>query len=139
MMANNFMYNISNYIGQTVTVFAACGGESGRGFTGVLAMVNPDFIRLITQIGPAPACALGNCCDYQYQYPMNLRNIQDDYLCIDGEKNSSNDDKNVQNQANYTPNERRIDCRGNHGLGCVVDIPVDKIVSFVHNAVGGGW
>ena len=33
--------------------------------------------------------------------------------------------------------QERACCRIN-GLGSVVDIPVDKIASFVHNAVGSG-
>ena len=36
---------------------------SGSGFTGVLISVNCDFVRLLSDIGPAPACALGSCCD----------------------------------------------------------------------------
>lgn len=149
-MANgNFVPNLSNYIGQTVTVFTVSGGESGRGFTGVLAMVNPCFIRLITQIGPAPGCALGNCCDKQRYGSNNVGGVQDD-LCVDGnypgdlqgvrgQENYPGDVQGVQDYGNYPSNQRRIDCSGDRGLGSVVDIPVDKIASFVHNAVGSGW
>lgn len=143
-MANgNFIPNLANYIGQTVTVFTTSGGESGRGFTGVLAMVNPSFIRLITQIGPAPGCALGNCCD-RHEYD-NVGGVQDD-VCADGSGNYGNNNQgqgdypgNVAGQGYNPNNQRRIDCSGNRGLGSVVDIPVDRIASFVHNAVGGGW
>lgn len=48
--------------GETVTIFTTSGGQSGSGFTGVVLAVNPCFVRLITHIGPAPGCALGNCC-----------------------------------------------------------------------------
>jgi len=73
-MANGFGYGggisnngnifdlLSNYIGETVTIFTTSGGESGSGFTGVVLSVNPCFVRLVTHIGPAPGCALGNCC-----------------------------------------------------------------------------
>jgi hypothetical protein len=133
-MANgNFVPNLSNYIGQTVTVFTTSGGDSGRGFTGVLAMVNPSFIRLITQIGPAPGCALGNCCERQW--PSNVGGVQDD-VCTDG---LGNYPTNVEGQRNNLGGQERINCNANRGLGSVVDIPVDRIASFVHNAVGGGW
>ncbi len=140
-MANgNFVSNLARLIGQTVTVFTTSGGESGRGFTGVLAMVNPSFIRLITQIGPAPGCALGNCCEEERERPEIVGPVEED-VCADVMGNFSN---NIQGQR-FNPereeNERRrrINCNANRGLGSVVDIPVDKIASFVHNAVGGGW
>jgi hypothetical protein len=60
--SGNYLGHLSNYIGQTVTIFTTSGGPSGSGFTGVLALVTPNFVRLITQIGSAPGCALGNCC-----------------------------------------------------------------------------
>jgi hypothetical protein len=60
--SGNYLGHLSNYIGQTVTIFTTSGGQSGSGFTGVLALVTPNFVRLITQIGSAPGCALGNCC-----------------------------------------------------------------------------
>jgi hypothetical protein len=60
--SGNFLGHLSDYIGQTVTIFTTSGGPSGSGFTGVLAVVTPNFVRLITQIGSAPGCALGNCC-----------------------------------------------------------------------------
>ncbi|MCM0650958.1 hypothetical protein NBE98_21605 [Clostridium swellfunianum] len=110
MPNGNFLNNLSRYIGQTVTIFTTSGGQSGSGFTGVLAMVNPSFVRLITQIGPAPGCALGSCCD-----------------------------PNFGIQGNNSPGgQGRASCQVNN-LGSVVDIPVDRIASFVHNAVGGSW
>ncbi|SKA83028.1 hypothetical protein SAMN05428976_105157 [Clostridium sp. USBA 49] len=112
-MANsyNLVNNLARHIGQTVTIFTTSGGESGRGFTGVLASVNCNFVRLITQIGPAPGCALGNCCD-KYSHPR----------CDDG---------------NVLPSGIR--CDADRGFGSIVDIPVDRISAFVHNAVGSGW
>ena len=51
-----------NNFGQTETIFAVSGGQSGSGFTGVNAYGGYDYTRLISQIGAAPGCALGNCC-----------------------------------------------------------------------------
>lgn len=143
-MANgNFLNNLSNYIGQTVTIFTTSGGESGRGFTGVLAMVNPSFVRLITQIGPAPGCALGNCCEKPWS--GNVGGVQDD-VCADitgvqgtnyGPGNNLGSQGNC-GQGTNLGGQGRASCRVNT-LGSVVDIPVDRIASFVHNAVGGGW
>lgn len=121
-MANgNFLNHMAGLIGQTVTIFTTSGGESGRGFTGVLAMVNPSFVRLITQIGPAPGCALGNCCERPWN--GNVGGVEDD-ICADGMDNLGG--------------QGRASCRVDN-LGSIVDIPVDKIASFVHNAVGGSW
>lgn len=69
-MASNFsgslFDHLCEYIGETVTIFTTSGGQSGCGFTGVILFVNPCFVRLITSIGPAPGCALGNACNGQY-------------------------------------------------------------------------
>lgn len=106
--------DLARHIGQTVTIFTTSGGESGEGFTGVLASVNNTFVRLITQIGPAPGCALGNCCDER--------------------RFRENESEGVTGRG-----RNRIDCRANRGLGSIVDIPVGRIAAFVHNAVGSGW
>ena len=106
--------DLARHIGQTVTIFTTSGGDSGAGFTGVLASVNNGFVRLITQIGPAPGCALGNCCDDRH-----FRNTETDRGTSRGTS--------------------RIDCTGNRGLGSIIDIPVNRIAAFVHNAVGSGW
>lgn len=63
-----FQNNIEDNLGQTVTVFTTSGGESGSGFTGVLAGGGNDYARLITQIGAGPSCALGNCYDDYYGF-----------------------------------------------------------------------
>lgn len=114
-VVNGFAADLARHIGQTVTIFTTSGGESGRGFTGVLASVNCDFVRLITDIGPAPGCALGNCCDVERN--RGTESFEDDVRF----------------------GNRRIDCNRPNGLGSIVDIPIDRIASFVHNAVGSGW
>lgn len=70
---NNYSKNqtllahICEYIGETVTIFAKCGGVSGCGFTGVVLAVNCDFVRLVTSQGSAPVCPIGgpnsSCCN----------------------------------------------------------------------------
>jgi hypothetical protein len=105
----DFLDVLARNIGETVTIFTTSGGESGRGFTGVLTIVNPSFIRLVTQIGPGPGCALGNCCDGI----MPLRSVEGAQLGGQG----------------------RANCRSNN-LGSIVDIPVDRIAAFVHNTLG---
>jgi hypothetical protein len=119
-MANGYslVNSLARNIGQTVTIFTTSGGESGRGFTGVLASVNCNFVRLITQIGPAPGCALGNCCDDRCH----------DH-CHDGRGNNGRDGLGGQGRASC-----RVD-----NLGSIVDIPIDRIAAFVQNAVGSGW
>jgi hypothetical protein len=100
-------------VGQTVTIFTTSGGESGRGFTGILSSVNCNFVSLTTQIAPGPGCALGNACD-------------DIHGCgtepLEGVGISPNKGENY-----------RIN------LGSIVEIPIDKIAAFVHNSVGSGW
>ncbi len=56
--------SLNFYIGRTVTIFTTSGGLSGSGFTGVLAAVNATTIKLITDIGAAPACPIGSTCGY---------------------------------------------------------------------------
>lgn len=110
---NSLVGSLARNIGQTVTIFTTSGGESGRGFTGVLASVNCDFVRLITQIGPAPGCALGSCCDDP---------------CRHGGQTVSN-----------IGGRNGISCNANNGFGSIVDIPINRIAAFVQNAVGSGW
>jgi hypothetical protein len=117
-----FGNNLTRFIGQTVTIFTTSGGDSGRGFTGVLASVNCDFVRLITQIGPAPSCALGSCCDERHGCD---RDFEDD-------------DNLGQGPGGIGRNPNRARCHVNT-LGSIIDIPVDRIASFVHNSVGSTW
>ncbi len=58
----NFVEHLQNFVGETVTIYCTCGGQSGCGFTGVILFVNPCYCRLVTSIGPAPGCALGSSC-----------------------------------------------------------------------------
>ncbi|HHV29853.1 hypothetical protein [Acetivibrio mesophilus] len=57
-----FSAHISNYIGQTVTIFVESGGISGAGFTGILLFANEVYVELITSIAPPPSCSLSNFC-----------------------------------------------------------------------------
>ncbi|MDR3090934.1 MAG: hypothetical protein LBU36_01870 [Clostridiales bacterium] len=54
--------SLFRYIGQTVTIFTTSGGVSGAGFTGVLLSADPNFVRVLTDIGAAPACPVGSAC-----------------------------------------------------------------------------
>ena len=107
-MANGFGYGggsstgsffdlLSNLTGETVTIFTTSGGDSGSGFTGVILAVNECFVRLVTHIGPAPGCALGNACAPGYGMAAGYGSVRT--------------------------------------VGSVTDIPIDRIVALVSNAV----
>ena len=66
--------SLSRYIGQTVTIFTTSGGYSGGGFTGVLATVTENYVKLITNIGAAPSCPVGSSCTGYYNYNCNYGN-----------------------------------------------------------------
>ncbi len=117
---DNISHLLCKYIGQTVTIFTKSGGQSGCGFTGVILGVNDCFVRLITSIGPAPGCALGNACGNNNN--MNNNNMMDGcdhhgYGCGFNQ---------YGNYGNGTPV---------YNVGSVTDIPINSIASFVHNAV----
>ncbi len=59
---NFLVEDICRCIGQTVTIFTASGGASGKGFTGVLISVTNCAIKLLVSVGAAPACPLGSRC-----------------------------------------------------------------------------
>ncbi len=108
----NFFDLLSGLIGETVTIFTTSGGQSGSGFTGVILSVNECFVRLVTHIGPAPGCALGNCCGPAVGYGM----------------------------AGYgMPGYGMPGYGGGYGnvrtVGSVTDIPLDRIAAVVSNAV----
>lgn len=105
---SRFVDHLRRFIGETVTVYTTSGGQSGDGFTGVVLSVNDDFLRLITRIGPAPGCALGSACDGRNRHRS----------CGCGCGRRHDDDNNFFNR-----------------VGSVTDIPIDRIASFVHNAV----
>jgi hypothetical protein len=116
----DLLRQLSRLIGETVTVFTTSGGESGRGFTGVLIRVSTDpFITLVTDIGPAPACALGSCCDRKH-----------------GRGKCEDDDFEDEDEDDERGNSRRnrIDCRL-RSAGAVVEIPLNRIAAFVHNTL----
>jgi hypothetical protein len=107
---------LSRFIGETVTIFTTSGGESGRGFTGVLIGITSDpFVRLLSQFGPAPGCALGSCCDRRH----GRRNFDED----------EDEDDNEEMEQN------RFECGRIRNTGAVVDIPVSRIAAFVHNTL----
>ncbi|EDS77155.1 conserved hypothetical protein [Clostridium botulinum C str. Eklund] len=104
--------HLCKYVGQTVTIFTESGGDSGQGFTGILLTVNNCYVRLTTQVGPAPGCALGNCCS-----GFNGTRDEEESICHEGHHN-----------------HHRFSCKGCQ-VGSVTDIPICKIVSFVHSAL----
>lgn len=116
-----FLRELLRFVGETVTIYTTSGGESGMGFTGVLLDVNRDFVRLLTDIGPAPACALGSCCDVRSRRDDDYDDDDDFDFEMDFEEDEGN-------------NRGRINC-GFRNTGAVVDIPVNRIAAFVHNAL----
>lgn len=100
--SENFVEHLSHFVGETVTIYTTSGGASGCGITGVVILVNPCFIRLVTCIGPAPCCSLGSSC---------------------------------QTCCCPTFYGGRSKCGFANTVGSVADIPIDRIASFVHNAV----
>ncbi|HOQ37027.1 MAG TPA: hypothetical protein PK033_04165 [Acetivibrio sp.] len=98
----SFSFHISNYIGETVTLFVESGGMTGTGFTGILLYANEVYVKLLTSIAPAPFCPLGNPCIFNFSYF-------------------------IRNPNPYVNSMR--------DMGAVVIIPVNKIVSFVHNII----
>jgi len=105
---------LEKYIGETVTIFTTSGGMSGCGFTGVLLGVNDCFVKLITQIGPAPGCAIGNACSGT-PYANGIGCMSD-----------NNNMGNMHNMNNGYPIG---------SVGSVTDIPVCSIAAFTHNAI----
>jgi len=60
---NSFILDsMVRHIGQTVTIFTTSGGLSGSGFTGVLLSVDRRCVRLLCDVGAAPACPVGSSC-----------------------------------------------------------------------------
>lgn len=106
---------LEKYIGETVTIFTTSGGMSGCGFTGVLLGVNECFVKLITQIGPAPGCALGNACNGS-PYPNGMG-------CMPDNNNNNMGDMYMHNGYPIS------------SVGSVTDIPVCSIAAFTHNAI----
>lgn len=101
--------DLLRYVGRTVTIFTTSGGLSGSGFTGVLASVCGNTVRLITDIAEAPACPIGSSCTGpscpcgNYGYPS--------YGSGCGFGGCSNP------------------------LGSITEIPIARIAGFTHNAI----
>lgn len=111
--------NLTRYIGQTVTIFTTSGGLSGSGFTGVLAGICDNTVKLITDIGAAPSCPIGNtCCNRNCSRGCSGNNFG---FWFGGFGN------NFSN--NYANNY------GYNWLGSVTEIPISRIASFTHNAI----
>ena len=105
-MPDDLLARMSQYVGRTVTIFTTSGGLSGSGFTGVLAAICGCTVKLITDVGAAPACAVGSSCGYGGGYGNG-----------------------------YGGYNRNGCCGGTNWLGSVVEIPIDRIAGFVHNAI----
>lgn len=70
---NVLVESMFQYIGRTVTIFTTSGGLSGSGFTGVLLSVDARVIRLLVDVGAAPACPVGSSCT-NYMTPAGIAN-----------------------------------------------------------------
>ena len=149
-MPDGLLYeSLVRYIGRTVTIFTTSGGISGAGFTGVLAAVTPCVVKLITDVGAAPACPVGSSCEcecgngcgnygaygygngygYGYGYGYNGYGYNNGYNgcgcgCNSGCSSCCNSCGNGCGGFS-----------GNNWLGSVTEIPVDHIASFTHNAI----
>ncbi|HEY9061727.1 MAG TPA: hypothetical protein VIO64_14635 [Pseudobacteroides sp.] len=129
---------LANYIGETVTIFTASGGQSGTGFTGVVLSVNECFVRLITRIGPPPGCSLGNACS-----GFNVGNDYGAGQCGEnmGLANMGSAGAGYGHGPVLPANVNGAATAGGWNgypvatVGSVTDIPISAIVSFVHNAV----
>ncbi len=109
------------YIGQTVTIFTSSGGLSGSGFTGVLASINNCCCKLITDIGAPPACPVGSSCGYGLSEPIT------EAIPYTGRRG--------WNWGGGSGCGCRWGGGGFNWLGSVTEIPLDRIVSFTHNAL----
>lgn len=119
---NGLISELARWSGTTVTIYTESGGASGCGFTGVLILCNPCFVRLITCIGPAPCCSLGStcqtCCCPTFDNCSQF-----------GRRISANRFGGGGGGGGFATNN--FICN----VGATVDIPVEKIVAFVHNAI----
>jgi len=120
---NNYAQLLANYIGQTVTIFTASGGQSGSGFTGVVVSVNEAFVRIVTRIGPPPGCSLGNACT-----GFAVRGGACGGGPVAGAGGGPAGVVGAVNSGGW-------DGIPVLTVGSVADIPICQIVSFVHNAV----
>lgn len=110
--SNSFLRHLQEFVGETVTIFTTSGGASGCGFTGVIMSVNADFVRLVSEQGSAPANPLA------------------DNICPD--INNGGDSRGCGGLGIMGRGDRNNNSRA---VGSVVDIPIDRIAAFVHNAI----
>ncbi|EPR08023.1 hypothetical protein [Ruminiclostridium papyrosolvens] len=123
---------LAKYIGQTVTIFTSSGGESGSGFTGVLMTVNCAFVRLLTRIGPAPGCALGNSCS---NFSVGGGNDPGFGTGCCGGFGPGMSGHMIPSNMNSAQSAGGWDSIPVYSVGSVTDIPITSIVSFVHSAI----
>jgi len=104
----SFIDNLKKHTGKKTTIYTS-GGDSCRcNFTGILIGVNHCFIRLVIKIGETPVYEPENNCNDDL-------NSYNDILPFDNcnsEQNCKNDD-----------------------ISTFVDIPIDKITSFIHSNI----
>jgi hypothetical protein len=127
----DFSDQLANHIGETVTLFTSSGGQSGSGFTGVILSVNNVFVRLLTRIGPAPGCSLGNTCAGfnvgSGGYVGAMPGMQGTYEGWMGGPVMPVYENGAMSASGW--NGFPV-----YSVGSITDIPIVSIVSFVHNA-----
>lgn len=110
---SSFTAYMREFIGDTVTIFTTSGGASGFGFTGVILSVNSNFVRLMTEQGMPPVHPLAD-------------NVLADF---DG-------GGRIGSGIGRTGNIGKGNDTGpSHSVSSVVDIPIDRITAFTHNAL----
>lgn len=72
----DFLRHMSGYIGATVTIYTAGGGESGCGVTGVLIQCGDSFVQLLTQPASAPERPQGLCRTCPFYAVCSKRKMQ---------------------------------------------------------------
>ncbi|HEX2936274.1 MAG TPA: hypothetical protein VHO72_13050 [Bacteroidales bacterium] len=109
-----FLRQLNRFVGETVTIFTTSGGASGCGFTGVILSVNTAFVRLVTEFGDPPGNPLAENICGDMDNGMDLGNGRGG-IGIAGIRDNGR--------------------RHSREVGSVVDIPVDRIAAFNHNAI----
>jgi len=112
--------SMRRYLGQTVTVFTTSGGLSGNGFTGVLAGICGGCIKLITDIGAPPSCPIGSSCCGGFPVFEAEEEFRGLGMC---ERRGCGSRGRGRGRRHW------------NWLGSVTEIPIDRIVSFTHNAI----
>lgn len=101
-------FSLTNYIGQTVTIFTVSGGPAGFGFTGVLVSVHEYYLKLLIKIGAPPECPIGSHCGL----PVSKKS-----------------------RSGFNLGYRSHGSNNFNGLGSIAVIPLNKITAFVYNAL----